>query len=743
MSFGPADPSSLPVPQDEHLPVSLAPDAPPAVLTAAPTFPALVQNFRRRWLVALSLGLVGAVLAGAGAWFLYRVLVPSTYTVRTLLRVAADQPRVLFDSPEARTDFSNYQNAQVVMLKSRLVLNAALKNPEVAELDMLKDKATPAPWLAQNLKVDFLLAPEILSISLTGNSPRELAVLVNAIRDTYMKEIVNKEHNERLARLAQLKNLTKTYDNLLRTKRTSLRDMAENLGSRDSQTLNLKQQFAMSQLNTVQGEFIQLQSQLRRTQLEIAAEKKGVDGLAELPIPEIAIEEQLKQEPGVVRFTNDLAELQERLLRLKRIAVEPEKEPWYPTTLTAIERAKKALADRRVQVRPAIVDKLREIARVQAKSNLAQNQEYLAVLKNLETQLEEEVKRRNQEVFNLNRGTIDLEWLRDEIALADDVAKKAATQAQALEVESQAPPRVTLLEEALVVPTLNKNRQWMMAILASVGMFGLIALAISWWEFRARRVSCVEEVVHGLGLELVGVLPTASQRTLRNIPRAYDPSGQHGQHHLTEAVSATRALLVHTAKRESLKVVMVTSAHRGEGKTFLSTHLAANLARSGFRTLLLEGDLRRPAIHRLFRLALEPGLSEVLRGEAAVEAVVRPAQVPNLTILTAGFCNAAALQALGQQPAQALFQRLKELYDFVVVDSAPVLAVADSLLIGQQVDAVVFSILRDVSRLPSVYAACERLAKLNIRILGAVINGAPADVYGGLYPSPRLVAAAG
>jgi Mrp family chromosome partitioning ATPase len=92
-----------------------------------------------------------------------------------------------------------------------------------------------------------------------------------------------------------------------------------------------------------------------------------------------------------------------------------------------------------------------------------------------------------------------------------------------------------------------------------------------------------------------------------------------------------------------------------------------------------------------------------------------------------------ALRGLAQDHFRKICEALRAEFDFIVVDSAPVLPVADSLLLGQLVDGVIFSILYDVSRLPKVYAAHQRLEMLGIRMLGAVVSGAKVDDYGPDY----------
>jgi capsular exopolysaccharide synthesis family protein len=191
---------------------------------------------------------------------------------------------------------------------------------------------------------------------------------------------------------------------------------------------------------------------------------------------------------------------------------------------------------------------------------------------------------------------------------------------------------------------------------------------------------------------------------------------------LIESIDATRALLLHTSATQAVRSVMITSATGGEGKTSLACHLAMSLARSGRPTLLIDCDLRRPFVHRIFDLLPSPGMSEVLRGELSLDEAIQ--RVDNgLCVLTAGRADAQAIQTLAHEETRGLFQSWKDRFAFVIVDTPPILPVADGLFVGQQVDAAICSVMRDVSRIPRVFEANERLLAMGVRILGAVMVG--------------------
>ena len=168
----------------------------------------------------------------------------------------------------------------------------------------------------------------------------------------------------------------------------------------------------------------------------------------------------------------------------------------------------------------------------------------------------------------------------------------------------------------------------------------------------------------------------------------------------------------------------------GEGKTTLATQLAMSLARHLRRTLLVDFDLRRPVLDGVFGLPLEPGLCDALRGKGDVGDLIRPTSAENLSLLTAGRWDRLALASLANGAAAGLFQQLRRQFDFVIIDSSPILPVADSRFVSQHADAVLLSVFRDVSEFPKIQAACEILDAFGVRDIEAVVTGGPSFAYG-------------
>jgi len=157
--------------------------------------------FRRRWFPAVFLGVFFAAAAAAAVWFLYT----PRYTATAMIRIAASNQSVLFPTADrGGPSFDIYKATQLEYLRSRFVLIAALRQPEVSRLPSIQEQLDPVQWVAQNLSVRFPGNSEFMNVSFSSTRPEETAVLVNAIVDAYMREVVDTEQRERRERLSEL-----------------------------------------------------------------------------------------------------------------------------------------------------------------------------------------------------------------------------------------------------------------------------------------------------------------------------------------------------------------------------------------------------------------------------------------------------------------------------------------------------------------------------------------------------------
>lgn len=190
-----------------------------------------------------------------------------------------------------------------------------------------------------------------------------------------------------------------------------------------------------------------------------------------------------------------------------------------------------------------------------------------------------------------------------------------------------------------------------------------------------------------------------------------------------EALRALRAALHIQASRRGMKVIQVTSPGVGDGKTTLTVNLAFLLAQSGKRVLLVDADLRNPSVHRMLGIELSPGLSGVIADEAEWPDAIQASGVANLSVLPAGSCSANPSDLLMSQRFEHFLELAREQFDYVLVDSPPLLAVSDASVIAPRTDGVLLALRITRSGAPKAAQAKRMLAGTSARTLGVVVNG--------------------
>jgi capsular exopolysaccharide synthesis family protein len=328
----------------------------------------------------------------------------------------------------------------------------------------------------------------------------------------------------------------------------------------------------------------------------------------------------------------------------------------------------------------------------------------------------------------------NVQSLRDQVAIHEKEHNKVAESKAGLRGLFPITPRLSRHTDAFVPNEKDYSRPLKYSLAVGALVFGVCLIGGCLLEARSRRINDSNEIRDGLGLKIIGTIPALPSAIRKKSAAALSMGGLDSQYGLTEAVDAVRTRLLHAPQVDGVRIIMITSATTGEGKTTLSSHLAASLARAWRKTLLIDGDLRNPNAHLQFDLPGEPGLSEALRGEMEYEDAIKPTSLSRLWLLPAGRIDAYALQALTQEGLSTVFDRLKEQFDFIVIDTSPVIPVPDALVLGQQADAVILSVMRDISRMPAVYQAQQNLEDLGIRVLGAVVSGEKTETYGRAVP---------
>lgn len=257
-----------------------------------------------------------------------------------------------------------------------------------------------------------------------------------------------------------------------------------------------------------------------------------------------------------------------------------------------------------------------------------------------------------------------------------------------------------------------------LAVMMSFALGVALALLMDFFDGRFRYI---EQATHELGLEVVGVVPQLGVRG-----SATARAEQSWQ--LAEAFRTLRLGLSQTKGAEAL-LVTVTSPGSGDGKSFVAANLALSCVSAGYRTVLVDGDVHRGKLYRLFEAAAQPGLADYLSGTVDLQQVLQ-ATDSGVTLVTSGMRGPHTAELLASPRMLDAMSLLQQRFDVVIVDSPPLCAGIDSLVLATQTTNLLL-VLRSGQSDRRLADAKLRLAdRLPIRVVGAVLNGVPA---GGSY----------
>ncbi len=349
------------------------------------------------------------------------------------------------------------------------------------------------------------------------------------------------------------------------------------------------------------------------------------------------------------------------------------------------------------------------------------------VLRNLrarEQEMDNRVANQSQELRQIPARTIEEMRLVRQVAASENLygVLKARFEEVSL-AEAQTTPDLSILDYAIapMAPTSNDGpRLVLLAILASVGF----ATGLSLLHDRVdRKFRYPEQATHDLGLTVSGTVPRFKPNR----------SGDFQIEVMSQAVESFRTLRLavrYEFPDDAPVVLAVSSPNAGDGKSLVASNLALTFASAGQRTLLIDGDVRRGALHGTFDVPVTPGLVEYLCSAADVEMVVKATSSANLFVVPRGTRRNRAPELLVSEAMSALVKMGRKKFDVVIIDSPPFTAGVDAYALAAAAGSILIVLRPGASDRKLAAAKLEVLDRLPIRVLGAVLNGVPV---GGMY----------
>jgi capsular exopolysaccharide synthesis family protein len=715
----------------------LPPEPAPTGLTAPPDFKSLLRSLGRRWMLAAILSIVLGGLAGLGVW----VLLTPDYTAFAQIRVDY-VPITLVGHGEAVAQFGPYVKSQASIIKSRPIIQAALRKDEIRKLNLEKDIPDLASVLEDKILVDVKDTSELMTIQYSHRNEMVATAIVKALTDSYM-DTVEYEKSTRLARDAEVEKAITDLQGEIKKKKSSIREkMRVAVGQvadpdavkRQREEIGINVRDLHSQRYTIRNEIAKSESALKGQEYRLKA-------LLAAKIDDTQVEMALKGDPTAGPLVGRIATAKAIIKYYEDSATQPQLEPSWKKAKRELALAETDLANRRAELRTEMIDKALtrgkeeiEFQKTILKDGLeAMNKQLVDLQKELTKQWEEADKLPSIQAM-VETGELEREIFNHNLTLT-----ALQTKLDENKINSRFADRIHLHQEAALMKKAA-TKQILASLAAPIVVAGAICFLLAYGDYRLRRVYSAQEVSGGLGIRVVGAVPPVPglERRLVGTAGETDLEG----HPVLESIDALRTTLLRESQRERRRVILVTSAGAGEGKTTLAASLAISLARAGRKTLLIDGDLRGPAVNQLFEVPLQPGFSEVVLNEVDAVDAIQPSTVDNLSILPAGQWDREVLASLARDGLEGVLEKLRDEYDFILIDSHPILSATDSLLLAQRVDGVLLAVLRGFSQMPRVYAAAQRLTSLGVKVLGAVMIASDPDEVVTSAPSQPVLAGA-
>jgi polysaccharide biosynthesis transport protein len=647
--------------------------------------------YKRRWLI------VGIMVAGLLAGLYRNWTAVRIFETSATLQIGAD-PNVLgLERPlvDQRDWMREFLPTQLAVLASRELATMARQELVSANTKPDGEKRVPTvDEIVDGRSVSPVSNTRLVSIGFRSTDPVAAAEVANAVARAYVKWNTEFKSSTTGEASDWLKRQVEEQRRLVNASEAALQSYKKD---NDAEALGERQNVVVQKLAEVQSaETIEKQTQYE----QLSAMQSKHDALDTFPA--------IASNQFIHSIKNELAGLQQQLAQASEQL--GERHPDIIKLRTAVDAADQKLRT--------------EISKLSASIG----NEYVAA-RARESALTAAFERQKLEVQQLNAKAVEYTAL-DRAATANrllldnlEQRSKQITLARDLPSASASVLDPAVVPDAPILP--REGRNLMMALSGS----GALALALVFLlELMNSRVTSPEDVRRHLGIPVLGVAPQV-KRWNGHGPLLLNNGAPP---EFAELLQGMRTNLVAAPELSSAHTLLVTSSEAGEGKTVIAANLAVSLARLNQRVLLIDADLRRPRLHEMFGEENGPGLTDVLLGKPTA-TTFRKTKVARLWLMPSGRAASNPTDLLGSESFVKLIDSLQKQVDWLVIDSPPVLAVADTCVISRVASGVLFVVGSGHTSRDVACAAVERLDAVGANVVGAMLNRAALDRHTNSY----------
>ena len=392
--------------------------------------------------------------------------------------------------------------------------------------------------------------------------------------------------------------------------------------------------------------------------------------------------------------------------------------------LADLQREKVRLSERYGEKHPALQNVIASLQDAQRQLDLETSKALTSVRNEYESAiLEEQTFSRSldgakSDAVDLNRKSIGYGVMEREAKSNRQIYEALLQREKELRVSSNSRSNNVRVVDRAEVPkspmAAAGRRTWLLSL--AVGLVLAIGVAFG-LDYMNDTIKTPEDVARRLKMPFLGLVPSVRGNKHPVLASSHVP------HDFGEAFRTLRTALISKYYGDGTKVMLVTSAQPLEGKTTTACNLAMALAYGGARVLIIDGDMRRPGLHRPLRLTNDRGLSQVLIGQARVRDVIQRTVDPNLLAITAGRTPPNPSELLSSERMKTLLTNLSHgPFDWIIIDTPPVLAVTDAVILARNVDGVTFVVGAEMTRRRLAGRALETILSSHPKMVAVVLN---------------------
>lgn len=688
----------------------------------------VLTALRYWWKLSLPTALVLVAIAVTGVIYFSR----PKYTAAAWL-IIREKPEYLLN-PQAMEDPRKFVQNQMELLRSPPVIDPVANKPDVFSTPELAG-GDAAEQLRRLLKIQSKGQSDFFVIEFTSQAPQKAALIVNEIAKAYLL-LQDRDLSQRMeATIGRLENQRAAQQTLIEELRKQVQQKTKTLTGVDPYAARgaAAQAAASDRLGPLQAQIVAAEIDQAMMTAQVEAEE---DLLAKqvFEISGTELEKHVQTLPEVIGLRKRIAEAQAIMREHERVSINLDKNTSYQQLLKQSSADKAQLEKRLGELRTLLKSDLEQQAK------LARTDQVATLRKSLEAKdlivriLRERLTKERGEQQDYQGETVELEFLRSDYDSAARVFEAINARIMAMRLEQHAPERVKLFKEAtppeFPIEALPYRRMGVAGLAACLLPFAF-AVGI---ELIQRRVSNRRQ------LEATSRMPVVAEVT--SMPRI--AAARAANRNLVnrelqlfeESIDGLRTHLLLGPHADTMRTIAVTSAISREGKTSVAIQLALSLARSSEApTLLIDGDMRCPDIHRIFEIERCPGLAELLQGTCTQRAAIDTEYGPALNLLPAGKLTTVPHKLVSGTSIHDLLADLQTRYRYIVIDTPPILPASEALILARNADVTVVCARRDFSRLDQVSEAYARLQSSGACVIGTVLNGISPRSYAYRYGS--------